>query len=215
MILAERIRKLSPQQRALLLQRLSDANDAAAERQIVAYVVARPGPPPNATELRDCLRSRLPEFMIPVHFVFLQSMPLNPNGKVDRHSLPAPRTEAAQAQPALASPRTDTEAKLIKIWIDVLRVENVGVEDNFFRLGGHSLLALQVMARVRDAFQADLPLKTLFESPTVAGLAEALRRFSEQPAKPIARIARRGQAAPFAPDHTFSNHENPRFPQDT
>ena len=203
MISAERIRNLSPQQRQSLLQRLCASDDSGSERQIVAYVVRRTGCAVEASDLRNSLRSRLPDFMVPAQFVFLPALPLMPNGKVDRQALPNPKPETIKPAPAGPGPRTETEAKLIKIWAEVLRIEHIGVQDDFFRLGGHSLLALQVMARVRDTFHADLPLKTLFEAPTIAGLAEALHRFSAQPPKTIAKIPRRGIAPKLADRNSF------------
>jgi acyl carrier protein len=114
--------------------------------------------------------------------------------------LPTPfaKTSAPIASPApAANPANEIEAKLTKIWSELLRVEQIGSEDNFFRLGGHSLLALQVMARVRDTFKADLPLKTLFDFPTVAGLAKAIAdRANQGGSGPIKRVARPGQSAP-------------------
>jgi amino acid adenylation domain-containing protein len=130
---------------------------------------------------RACLEGKLPDYMIPSAFVLLERLPLTPNGKLDRRALPAPdfaRTTASDE--AFVAPRTPAETTLAQIWRDVLGLEQVGVNDNFFELGGHSLLVTQVVSRVREAFQVDLPMRRLFEAPTVAGLAAALEEIIVQ-----------------------------------
>lgn len=195
MITAERIHQLTPAQQTLLLERLGHFDQGTAEKEIAAYVVRRAGRTASAEQLRTDLAARLPDFMVPSHFVFLDTLPLTPNGKVDRNALPKLKSEIRPTKSSVETtpPRNETEMRLTNLWQEVLRLENVGVEDNFFRLGGHSLLALQLMARVREVFKADLPLKTLFESPTISGLAQALVRFSKSSAsQPIRRIHRPG-----------------------
>src|SRR6185503_12814626 len=143
----------------------------AGEKILVAYVVAQPSQSPSTSELYSYLRERLPEYMVPQAFFVLDELPLMPNGKVDRHKLPAPE----QSWPTLAgeyiAPRTPVEEILAAIWGEVLGRKTVSVHDNFFELGGHSLLATQVISRVRDAFGHEVALRSLFEQPTVAGLA--------------------------------------------
>jgi len=125
-------------------------------------------------ELRAFLAARLPEYMVPAGFVLLDTLPLTPNGKLDRRALEriAPKLERARA--GSVAPRTPTEERLAEIWVQVLGLEEVGVDEVFFELGGHSLLATQVMSRVKEAFGVHVPLQQLFATPTVAGLAEAI-----------------------------------------
>jgi acyl carrier protein len=122
--------------------------------------------------------------MIPAVVMQLEKLPLTPQGKVDRRALPAPDSTRRDLEKVYCAPRNPTEERLAGIWAEVLRVERVGVEDNFFELGGHSLLATQVVSRMREGFSIELPLRRLFERPTVAGVAaiieEALKNGGEQ-----------------------------------
>lgn len=145
--------------------------DVPGQRQLVAYVLTTPDEPAvSATELRSYLKEKLPEYMVPAFFVSLTELPLTPNGKVDRRALPAP--ERAEAEQSFAAPRTVVEELLVAIWRQVLQLDRVGIHDNFFHLGGHSLLATQVLSRLRQTFGVELPLRALFEFPSVAGLAQ-------------------------------------------
>ncbi|HEX8694770.1 MAG TPA: non-ribosomal peptide synthase/polyketide synthase, partial [Longimicrobium sp.] len=151
--------------------------DVPGDRRLVAYVVARDGTRPEPGALRAHLSRRLPDYMVPGAFVVLDRIPLTPNGKVDRRALPAPEHDPSRDE-AYAAPRTPTEEVLAGIWAEVLGLERVGVEENFFALGGHSLIATRVTSRAREAFRIELPLRALFEAQTVAGLAarvDALR----------------------------------------
>jgi acyl carrier protein len=122
-------------------------------------------------QLRSYLEDRLPDYMKPSTYVVLDALPLTPNGKVDRRALPAPDAARPELDAAYVAPRTPAEETLAKLWAEVLGLDRVGARDNFFEMGGHSLLATRLIARVRDAFQVDLPLRSLFEAPTPAALA--------------------------------------------
>jgi amino acid adenylation domain-containing protein len=148
--------------------------DAPGERRLVAYLVTDQEPLPTTTDLRSFLREKLPEYMVPALFVLLDALPLMPNGKVDRRALLARDRTRPELGKAFVAPLTPTEEVLSDIWAQVLDIERVGIHDNFFDLGGHSILATQVVSRIREAFHVELPLRRLFEVPTVAGLAESI-----------------------------------------
>ncbi|HSK81092.1 MAG TPA: amino acid adenylation domain-containing protein, partial [Thermoanaerobaculia bacterium] len=143
----------------------------AGDRRLVAYVAPRAGAAPDLSELRAFLAARVPEHMVPPAWVVLDELPLTPSGKVDRKALPEPGTAAAGEYVA---PRNPAEEVLAGIWGEVLGRERIGVEDNFFRLGGHSLLATRIVSRVRSVFGVELPVRALFELPTVAELSAAV-----------------------------------------
>jgi amino acid adenylation domain-containing protein len=150
--------------------------DDAGENQLVAYIVPDPAIQLTNGELRDYLKAYLPEYMIPQVFVALDSLPLTSNGKVDRDMLPTPSaTDILRGVPAMPA-RTLVEKRVTEILASLLRLEQVGANDNFFLLGGHSLLGTQVIARVRDAYGIDLSLRSLFEAPTVAELSSEIER---------------------------------------
>jgi natural product biosynthesis luciferase-like monooxygenase protein/amino acid adenylation domain-containing protein len=166
------------------------------EQQLVAYLVPEIDQVLTPAIVREALRNKLPEAMIPAAFVFLDALPLTPNGKLDRNALPEPTYEQENHQVEI-HPRTPTEEMLAGIWQEVLGLERAGVYSNFFELGGHSLLATQVMSRVRSVFQADLPLGTLFENPTITTLAAIIdrssRRLSLAPQPPLLPAAPQGE----------------------
>ncbi|RYZ37961.1 MAG: non-ribosomal peptide synthetase, partial [Myxococcaceae bacterium] len=145
-------------------------DDARGGKRLVAYVVGEGGATLETGALHAFLRDRLPEYMVPSAFVVLDALPLNTSGKVDRRALPAPETGLSRTGPRVA-PSTPTEVLLASLWAQVLGVPQVGAEDSFFELGGHSLLATQAMSRIRSAFGVELPLRALFEAPTVSRLA--------------------------------------------
>jgi amino acid adenylation domain-containing protein len=148
--------------------------ETAGNPQIAAYYVAAEGQAASVGNLRAALREELPDYMIPSLFVALPVLPLTPNGKVDRKALPAPGGGRPDLGREYVAPEGEVQEKLAAIWAEVLRVERVGAGDNFFELGGHSLMATQVLSRVQEAFGVELPLRSMFNSPTVAGLAEAV-----------------------------------------
>jgi SAM-dependent methyltransferase/acyl carrier protein len=131
-------------------------------------------------ELKDFLSERLPEYMIPFTFVLMDALPLTPNGKVNRLALAVPDDVRPEMEGAYVAPRTPVEESLAEIFAEVLNLEQVGIHDNFFKLGGHSLLATQIISRIRDAFHVELPLRSVFETPTVAGLATTTEGFNNK-----------------------------------
>ena len=169
---------------------------AQGEKRLVAYVVAQGPARPAASDLRNFLRGKLPEYMIPAGFMVLDALPLMPNGKVDRGALPALDRALPELGEAFVMPRTAAEELLAEIWVQILGIARVGIHDNFFELGGHSLLATQVVSRIRDTFGVEMPLRRLFELPTVSGLAkdiEVARHAGQKlQAPPITPVARDG-----------------------
>jgi len=155
--------------------------EESGDKGLVAYLVAKRAEEDEAAradrvrEIRARLRERLPEYMAPSAYVWLEELPLTPNGKVDRRTLPAP-DQSGRGTESYVEPTTAVQELVAQIWRELLRVERVGVTDNFFELGGHSLLGTVVVSRVRATFQIELPLQSLFETPTVAGLAETIER---------------------------------------
>jgi amino acid adenylation domain-containing protein len=163
--------------------------DSPGDRRLVAYVVLGEGEQAEAAELRAFVGAALPEYMVPSAVVFLDALPLTDNGKLDRAALPAPELRGT-AGPERIAPRTAVEQGLAAIWTDVLGATELSIHDDFFELGGHSLLATQILARVRSTFGVDLPFRTIFESPTIAGLAAHIgERRGENPA-PVGAIPR-------------------------
>jgi amino acid adenylation domain-containing protein len=158
--------------------------DETNQKRLVAYIIPQKeiisAPKEenslNVTELRQFLKAKLPEYMIPSAFVILESLPLTPNGKIDHPALPAPEF---QSQEQYIAPRNPIEEILSSIWAKVLKVAQVGIHDNFFELGGHSLLATQLISRIREAFQVEMPLRELFVAPTIAELSQEIKRLSE------------------------------------
>jgi amino acid adenylation domain-containing protein len=145
---------------------------------LVGYVVPEEGAKAIADDLRGFLREKLPEYMVPSAFVVLDTLPLNPNGKLDRRALPAPEGGKLSLQKEYVAPRSAAEEVVSRVLAEVLGVERVGMQDDFFKLGGHSLLATQVISRLREAFRVELPLHSLFEASTVEGLIGKLAQLS-------------------------------------
>ena len=153
--------------------------DVPDDKYLIAYIVPNQEQIPMqevqsfASLLCQFLKEKLPEYMMPRAYVILESLPLTPNGKVDRRALPMPDTISFNNQDYVP-PRSQVEELLAQIWAKVLGKEQVGIHDNFFELGGHSLLATQLTSRIRDTFQIDLPVRNLFEAPTVEQLARCI-----------------------------------------
>jgi len=202
-------------QAAIVLAR----DDLGGEARLVAHIVAAAGRQPELKELRDFLKITLPGYMIPAGFIFLERMPLSAHGKVDRPALAAIRPGLRVASSEFVAPRNSTEEVLVNIWDDLLKSGNIGVFDNFFDLGGHSLLAGQVLARVANTFGVSLPIRALFEAPTVEALArrvdQARDTQSKEPALEIERVEGTGpQPVSIVQEHVLKiEREVPGLPQ--
>jgi amino acid adenylation domain-containing protein len=147
------------------------ARESSIDRLAAYYVSDKPL---TVAEVRTYLAQALPDYMVPPYVVWLEKLPLTANGKVDRKALPTPTQEHMQAAQAFVRPQTETEQALAVIWSEVLKVDHIGANDDFFDLGGHSLLAIRAVSLIRDVFGVDIPLQMLFEHPTIAGLADVL-----------------------------------------
>ena len=202
-------------QTAIVLAR----DDIGSDARLVAHIVAAAGRQPNANDLRAFLKTRVQSYMVPAGFIFLKRMPLTAHGKVDRSALLAIRPEPRLAGSEFVAPRDSAEKVLADIWVDLLKIEDINVFDNFFDLGGHSLLAGQVLARVANAFGVLLPISALFEAPTVETLARRIHEAGETQSNERAlRIARVEGDAPqpvsFVQEHVLRiERELPGLPQ--
>ena len=162
--------------------RKSAIQNLKSATSLVAYVVPRHRPPSPAA-LRSFLKQKLPDYMLPSSYVFLQALPLLPNGKVDRGALPLLGAAPERPDTVTREPLNEIELLVAEVWRQVLNLESVGVDDNFFELGGHSLLAAEVAAKLRDAFGRQLSVRDVFDAPTVAGLAGTLERMFQEDGK--------------------------------
>jgi acyl carrier protein len=171
-----------------------DAASGRGEKSLVAYVAPSLDVSLSVSELRSFMEARLPGHMVPSVFMLVDALPRTPNGKIDRRALPAPDRTWHESEESFTGPHTPTEETLAGIWREVLGLERVGVHDKFFELGGHSLLATQVISRIRVAFQVEVPLRSIFETPTIAGLSETIEGAAGQKgefiAAPIRRVPR-------------------------
>ncbi|MGH7835364.1 MAG: non-ribosomal peptide synthetase [Candidatus Binatia bacterium] len=167
------------------------ANESGDTR-LIAYIAPAQNPPPSAAEVRDFLKQKLPDYMVPSAFVILDRLPTLPGGKIDRKALPIPDLSRRRLDNAYVSPRTPVEADLAKIWSEVLGIDRIGMHDSFLDLGGHSLAATRVVSRVIERFQLELPVKTLFDSPTVSHMAAVITHNQTKKAQPenLARMLR-------------------------
>jgi amino acid adenylation domain-containing protein len=149
--------------------------DRTENKSLVAYITLHPEQIVTISELRHFLESKLPNYMVPTAIVVLEALPLTPNGKVDRRALPAPDLTQLIPESNFVAPYTPVEEMLAGVWAQVLGLEKVGVNDNFFELGGHSLLATRVISQIRQVFEVEIPLRSLFELPTVNELAKEIQ----------------------------------------
>ncbi|GCE31294.1 hypothetical protein KDA_67780 [Dictyobacter alpinus] len=160
--------------------------DTPFDQRLVAYLRAQPGEEPAASELRSYVRQVLPEAMVPTAFVYLDAFPLQPNGKLDRRALPAPDASILldeEPEEDYQAPATPTEKQVAEIWAQMLGVSQVSTTANFFEIGGHSLLVAQVLGRIHDVFDVDLPLRMMFQSPTVEALSKDIERVKARTAE--------------------------------
>jgi amino acid adenylation domain-containing protein len=148
--------------------------DTAGDKRLVAYIVSEPQAQLSIDELRRYLIEKLPDYMVPSNFVMLDQMPLTHNGKVNRAALPEPDALRPELEDSYVAPRSELELQLSDIWSNVLGIEHIGINDNFFELGGHSLLATQLISAVRERLQIELPLRCIFDTPTIAEVAEQI-----------------------------------------
>ena len=153
--------------------------DEPGDKRLVAYVVLKNREVQDGGKIRELLKQRLPEYMRPSAILFLEKMPLTVNEKIDRRALPRPESQAQELKWHSAAPRTWMEEALTRIWVEVLRAPQIGIHDDFFELGGHSLLATQVISRIRSILHVELPLRRLFEQPTIARLAETIHQLEQ------------------------------------
>jgi acyl carrier protein len=145
-------------------------------KHLVAYVLPATGTAVTVNELRRYLSDTLPDYMVPSAFVMLDTLPLTPSGKVDRRAVPLPDPVRPELEGAYVAPRDCVEERLARVWGDVLGLEQVGIHDNFFELGGHSLLATRIISGIRDELRVELPLRRIFEMPTIAQLAQEVQQ---------------------------------------
>ncbi len=174
------------------------------DRRLVAYSVASAGTNPSAQDLRSFLRCKLPDYMIPSVFVMLDAPPLTPNGKIDRKALPIPDQARPELDESYRGPRNPIEEGLAEIWAKVLKLDKVGIRDNFFVLGGHSLLAVRLFAEIEKEFKKRLPLSSLFEEATIEHLAGLIKQSGPLTSRScVVAIQPRGTKPPFFCVHEF------------
>ena len=176
--------------------------DTPGEKRLAGYVVGKPGASLDPGKVRVHLRTKLPEYMVPVAIVVLDQFPLTPNGKVDRKALPAPARSAAEASAAPAASRDSLDLQLVKLWEKILNVRPVGLRDNFFDLGGNSMVAVRLFSEMRKLLGRSFPLSVLFQAPTVEKLADIIRKDGWKPAwTSLVPIQPGGNKPPFFSVH--------------
>jgi amino acid adenylation domain-containing protein len=178
--------------------------DRPGDQRLVAYVVAERGAAPIAEALRHFAGEKLPDFMLPSAFVFLEALPITPNGKLDRRALPPPAADGASAAQTYVAPRDEVERALVQLWEEILDVRPVGVTDDFFLLGGHSVLALRVVGQIHKLFGQEVPLATMIQAGTIENLARMLRAEPRLlPWDPLVTIQPEGTKTPFFAIHSI------------
>ncbi|HTL59970.1 MAG TPA: amino acid adenylation domain-containing protein [Candidatus Limnocylindrales bacterium] len=178
------LRKVDGVREAIVLAR----EDRPGDKYLTAYIVSQSKESARIDSVRSVLEQRLPHYMVPSAFVFLDQLPLTPNGKIDRKALPAPDPDVRKTDRSIVPPRNETEQRLVAVWKEVLRLDSIGISDNFFEIGGHSLLAAQVVGRVRENFGIELPLLALFDAPTISALSEAMAAVGQSVQPSVARL---------------------------
>ncbi len=154
--------------------------DTPGDKKLVAYIIKKDQGETDLVELRQFLKTKIPEYMVPTAFVFIEQFPLTPNGKIDRKALPSPLEVAPQEAKAYVGPRTEIENKLAKIWEDVLKVPRIGIDENFFEIGGHSMLAVTLMVKIEKELGTRLPLSVLFDHSNIEEMAKLLDKKEDQ-----------------------------------
>ncbi|MEM1395547.1 MAG: phosphopantetheine-binding protein, partial [Cyanobacteria bacterium P01_H01_bin.150] len=173
----EALLKKHPQVReTVVLAREDIPNDC----RLVAYLVTHENTKPSVNELRGFLKQKLPEYMLPSAFIVLDALPLTPNGKIDRRALPAPDNQRPELTATFKPPQSEMEQQIGKLWQEVLHLDKVGINDNFFDLGGNSFLMLQVNNKLRAILQRDISVVTMFQNPTIYSLAEYLSQTTKE-----------------------------------
>ncbi|MDA9983452.1 AMP-binding protein, partial [Gammaproteobacteria bacterium] len=180
--------------------------DSKGNKRLIAYIVADHQPAPATRDLRNYLKRKLPDYMVPSYFVSLDSLPLTANGKVDRNALPEFDRYQTEAEDRYTAPRNTEEAALAEIWADVLEVDKVGIHDNFFDLGGHSLLTIRLVFEVEKKLGKNVPVGMLFESPTIAQLAGALDKQVKPEFSSLIAIQPEGSKPPFFCVHGYNSY---------
>ena len=180
--------------------------DTPGDKRLVAYVVLTSNSQITTSELRQFLANQLPAYLVPNTFVILDNLPLTPNGKCDRRSLPIPDDQTRKNIPKIG-PRNLVELQLAQIWSEILGINNIGIQDNFFELGGHSLLAVSLINRIEQKLDKRLPLTSLFQNGTIAGLAQLLAQETTQPASSLLiAIQSQGHKTPFFAVHPIGGN---------
>ncbi len=182
------------------------------DKRLVAYLVTQDTTVPSIAELRDFLKPKLPEFMMPSVFMFLDALPITPNGKLDRKALPKPDQNRQVQDTDFIAPRNPVERRLAEIWRAILKIDRVGIHDNFFDLGGHSLLAVDMMVQVNKLFDADLPLAVIYQSPTLEKMGITISSGNRQSSwYSLVPIHTQGSRPPLFAIHTISLLDLPQY----